>query len=179
MGDRENQRAAREIGEGRLVAQYLNERQGTDYEARAGDREPADVVLVSPTRRHPTREAQVVTIPLDFRHRDDNQNVQRAQARLTEMLGQRGVNQVYVGLTLSGEAEMHGMSLPQIEHLARVIAGEVGERDVVLRYNDIYERSPELAELVHNIVISQPGLVLNTQVEIPAGAAIPLDGRWL
>ena len=63
MGDRENQRAAREIGEGRLVAQYLNETQGTDYEARAGDREPADVVLVSPTGQHPTREAQVVTIP--------------------------------------------------------------------------------------------------------------------
>jgi hypothetical protein len=81
---------AREVEEGRLVAQYLNERHGTDYEARAGDREPADVVLVSPTGRHPAREAQVVTIPLDFRHRDDNQNVQRAQARLSEMLGQQG-----------------------------------------------------------------------------------------
>src|ERR1700730_8717716 len=84
----------------------------------------------------------VVTIPLDFRHRDDNQNVQRAQTRLTEMLGQQGVNQVYVGLTLSGEAEMHGMPLPRIEQLARLIAGEVRERDVTLRYNDIYERSP-------------------------------------
>jgi hypothetical protein len=179
MGDRENQRAAREVEEGRLVAHYLNERQGTDYEARAGDREPADVVLVSPSGRHPPREAQVVTIPLDFRHRDDNQNVQRAQARLTEMLGQQGVNQVYVGLTLSGEAEMHGMPLPRIEQLARLIAGEVGERDATLRYNDIYERSAELAELVHNIVISRPGLVPNTQVDIPLGGALPPDGRWI
>ena len=101
MGDRENQRAAREIGEGRLVARYLNGTHGTDYEARAGEREPADVVLVSPSGQHPPREAQVVTIPLDFRSRDDNQNVARVQARLTEILGQLGVNQVNVGLTLS------------------------------------------------------------------------------
>jgi hypothetical protein len=179
MGDRENQRVAREVEEGSLVARYLNERQGTDYEARAGDHEPADVVLVSPTGRHLPREAQVVTIPLDFRHRDDNQNVQRAQARLTEMLGQRGVNQVYVGLTLSGEAEMHGIPLPRLEQLARLIAAEVGERDAILRYNDIYDRSPELAELVHNIVISPPGLVHNTQVDIPQGGALPPDGRWI
>jgi len=179
MGDRENQRAAREIEEGRLVAQYLNERQGTDYESRAGDREPADVVLVSPTGQHPPREAQVVTIPLDFRNRDDNQNVARVQTRLTEVLVQQGINRVYVGLTLSGEAEMHGMPLRQIEQLAGLIAREVGECDVTLRYNDIYERSLELAELVHNIVISRRGLVLNTQVDIPAGGAVPLDGRWI
>jgi sirohydrochlorin ferrochelatase len=77
MGDRENPPVAREIEEGRLVAQYLNERQGTDYEAQAGDHEPADVVLVSRGGQHRRREAQVVTIPLDFRHRDDNQDVQR------------------------------------------------------------------------------------------------------
>jgi hypothetical protein len=98
---------------------------------------------------------------------------------LTEILGQQGVNQVYVGLTLRGEAEMHGMPLRQIEQLAGLIAGEVGEHDPTFRYNDIYERSPELAELVHNIVISRPGLVLNTQVDIPIGGAVPLNGRWI
>ena len=61
MGDRENQRVVREVEEGRLVALYLNERQGTDYEARTGDHEPVDVVLVSRTGRHPRCEAQVVT----------------------------------------------------------------------------------------------------------------------
>lgn len=179
MGDRENQRAAREIGEGRLVAQYLNGRHGTDYEARAGEREPADVVLVSPSGQYPPREAQVVTIPLDFRNRDDNQNVARVQARLTEILGQLGVNQVNVGLTLSREAETRGIPAPRIEQLAGVIAGEVGNHPVVLRYNDLFERSPELGDFFHSVVISERGLVPNTRVEIPAGGALPPDGRWV
>ena len=179
MGDREAQKTAWEVEQGALVARHLNGAQGTDYEAKAANAEPSDVVLISPTGRFPDRNAQVVSIPLDFRHRDDKQTVIRVQERLIQLFRERGINEIYVGLSLSGEVEMHGMTRPQVEQLADVIVRKWGERDVTLRYDDIYEQSPELAELVHTIVIARPGLFCGMQIDIPAGGAIPPDGRWI
>jgi hypothetical protein len=179
IGDREAQKRAWEVEQGRLVAEYLNGAQGTDYEARAADAEPADVILVSPSGRFPPRNAQVVSIPLDFRSRDDKQTVNRIRTRLAELMRARGVQEIYVGLSLSGEAEMHGMTRPQIEQLADFIVRMRGEQDVTLGYDEIYEHSPELADLVHRILIARPGLFRGMQVDIPAGSAVPLDGRWI
>jgi len=72
---------------------------------------------------------------------------------------------------------MHGIPVPQIEQLAGVIAHEVGKHPVVHRYNDLLEHSPELGDFFHSVVISERGLVPHTRVEIPAGGALPLDGR--
>jgi hypothetical protein len=84
-----------------------------------------------------------------------------------------------VRLSLSGAVEMHGMTRPQVVQLAELVAQNWGQQDVTLRYNDIYERSPELAELVHTIFISRPGVFRGMQIDIPAGGAVPLDGRWI
>jgi hypothetical protein len=35
------------------------------------------------------------------------------------------------------------------------------------------------SDFFHNVVISERGLVPNTRVEIPAGGALPPDGRWI
>ena len=177
--DREAQKMAWEVEQGRLVAEYLNGAQGTDYEARATDAEPADVIIVSPTGRFPVRDAQVVSIPLEFCSRDDKQTVARVKARLELLMKARGIEEIYVGLTLSGEAEMRGMTRPRIEQLADLVVQKRGDQDVTLRYDEIYEALPELAELVHAIVISRPGLFRGIQVDIPAGGAVPPDGRWI
>lgn len=103
----------------------------------------------------------------------------RVQQRLIQLFRERGINEIYVELSLSGEVETHGMTRPQVEQLADVIVQKWGERDVTLRYDDIYEQSPELADLVHTIVIARPGLFCGMQIDIPAGGAIPPDGRWI
>jgi hypothetical protein len=81
MGDREAQKKAWELEQGALVARHLNASQGADYEARVADAEPADVALISPTGRYAAKTAQVVSIPLDFRSRDDKQTVSRMQEK--------------------------------------------------------------------------------------------------
>ncbi len=179
IGDREAQKTAWEVKQGRRVAEYLNGRQGTDYQARAADAEPADVIIFSPSRRFRARSAQVVSIPLDFRSRDDKQTVARVQTRLALLMKAQGIEEVYVGLSLSGKAEMYGMTRPQTEQLADLIVQKRGDRDVTLRYDEIYESFPDLVELVHTIVIGRPGLVCGIEVDIPAGGAVPLDGRWI
>lgn len=179
MGDREAQKKEREVAQGRLVAEYLNKTQGADYEARAADAEPADVILTSPSGRFPDRDAQVVSIPLDFRSRDDKQTVARIHTNLTHLMEERGIEDIYVGLSLSGEAEMHGMTRSQIEQLADLTLQKRGERDVTIRYEEIYERVPELAELVHTVIIARHDLFRGIQIDIPAGGAVPPDGRWI
>ncbi len=179
MGDREAQKKDREVEQGRLVAEYLKRTQGTDYEARPADAEPADVSLVSPTGRFPLHNAQVVSIPLDFRHRDDKHTVTKIQTSLALLMRERGINEIYVALILSGEVEMHGMTRPQIEQLADLIVQKRGEQDVTLRYDEIYEGFPDLADLVHTIVIARPGLFRGLQIDVPAGGAVPPDGRWI
>ncbi|QHS52890.1 hypothetical protein [Edaphobacter sp. 12200R-103] len=69
-----------EVHQGKLVAKSLNEAEGSDYEAHPSEREPADVVLKSSSDKFPDREAQIVSIPLDFRYRDDKNTVQKLKS---------------------------------------------------------------------------------------------------
>ena len=85
-----------------------------------------------------------------------------------------------VGLILSGEAEMHGMKRGAVEQLAHIIVSEGADKNVTLRYDSIYERSPELAKLVHDIFVSRhPDVIEEVSVDIPAGGAFPVDGQWI
>jgi hypothetical protein len=71
------------------------------------------------------------------------------------------------------------MTRQQIEQLADLILQKRGEQDVTLRYDEIYESVPELAELVHTVLIARPGLFGGIQIDIPAGGPVPPDGRWI
>lgn len=180
MADRATEKKAWEVEQGAVVANELNRAEGTDYKAEAGTSEPADVVLTSSNPNFPNRSAQVVSIPLNFRHRDDKQTVQRLQATLVELLMQRGMRHMLVGLILSGKAELHGMKPGVVDQLADIIVSEGASKDVNIRYDAIYERLPELAELVHDIFVSHhPDVIEEVSVDIPAGGAFPMDGRWI
>lgn len=180
MGDREAAKKAWEIEQGSCVARELNNAEGSDYEAEASKHEPADVVLASPSRKFQPRDAQVVSIPLDFRSRDDKQTVKHVETRLRNLLTARNVRHLLVGLVMSGDAEMHGVKPALLEQLADLIANERREQNVTLRYDNIYERAPELAEMFHNIFISHhPDVIEEVSIDIPAGSAVPADGRWI
>src|SRR5260370_19067145 len=75
-----------EIRQGFLVAKTLNETEGSDYEAGPAKQEPADVILKSSSGKYPDREAQIVSIPLDFRSRDDKGTIEKLRTSLRTCL---------------------------------------------------------------------------------------------
>jgi hypothetical protein len=180
MGSREEEKKQWELRQGAIVARAINEAEGADYEATFAMREPADVELKSAGGRFPTRGAQVVSIPLDFRSRDDKHTVRRLETLLEEALIERGMRHVLVGVIPSGAVEMHGASRLMVGRLADFIEREGRDRDAFYGYNEIYGHDHELGEMFHNINISHhPDLIDGVEIEIPRGGAVPLDGRWI
>jgi hypothetical protein len=180
MGDREAEKKAWEIEQAALIAHEINNAEGTDFVAEASQHEPADVVLVSRSGKLKSRNAQVVSIPLDVRFRDDKQTVRRVQDGLTVLLKERGMRHMLVGLVLAADAEMRGLRPALLEELADLVVREGHDENFTLLYNDIYDRSPQLAEMVHGIFVSHhPEAIKGVSVDIPAGCAVPQDGRWI
>jgi hypothetical protein len=52
-------------------------------------------------------------------------------------------------------------------------------RNQTLRYDEIYEKSSEVAANVHDILISHHEIISGVEIDIPAGSTIPPDGRWI
>jgi hypothetical protein len=179
MSNREEAKKVWELEKCRRVAEAINEADGADYEAQPSNAEPADVVLVSKSKKFVQRPAQVVSIPLDFRHRDDKGTVEKLKRGLAELLRNKGMEHLLVGVIPSGDAEMHGVKEPIVEQLAEIVAKEGRDRDLVLGYGEIYERSPELAESIHNIFVSHHDAIPEIEIDIPAGSAVPGDGQWI
>jgi hypothetical protein len=179
MANQEEQKKKWEQEQGQLVAAEINKSKGTDYDVHPPDAEPADVTLKSKSGAHPPLQVQVVSIPLDFRHRDDKHSVEKIREALKRSLEERGFNHCCVGLILSGEAEMHGMKHAELEFLIGLVLKEAANGNRTLKYEDIFERSPELSEMVHGIIISHHEELQKADVNIPSGSALPPDGRWI
>jgi hypothetical protein len=180
MANHEEQKKNWEREQGQLVAAEMNKSKGTDYDAHPPDAEPADVTLKSKSGTHPPLPVQVVSIPLDFRHRDDKHSVEKIREALKRSLEENWFNQCCVGLILSGEAEMHGIKHTELVLLTEIILTEAANgENRTLKYEDILERSPKLSELVHTIIISHHEELQNPDVDIPVGGGLPPDGRWI
>lgn len=179
MADYEDEKKKWELNQCQIVSAEMNKLRGTDYEASSSDAEPADVILKSKSCLYRTLPVQVVSIPLDFRHRDDKHSVGKIKETLTHSLEAHGFIHCSVGLILSGEAEMHGIKHTELEFLTEIILKEVATGNRRIQYEDILERSPDLAELVHDIIISHHEEIQKPDVDIPAAGALPPDGRWI
>jgi hypothetical protein len=179
MVTREEEKKKWELEQCRLVAGEINKQRGTDYEARPSKAEPADVVLESKSGGNPALPVQVVSIPLDFRHRDDKHSVGKIKETLSQTLQAAGLKHCVVGVILSGEAEMRGIKQSLLDVLVKIILQEAGGGNRTLRYDEIFERSPELSDLVHDILISHHEIIPTVEVDIPAGSSLPLDGQWI
>jgi hypothetical protein len=180
MASYEEEKKNWELGQGHLVAMEINKVEGSDYEAHPSDQEPADLILRSKSKARPDLPVQVVSIPVDFRHRDDKHTVEKVRAALFGKLVAAGVKHCLVGIILSGDAEMHGIKAATMDALGELIlhAASAG-RNQALDYGDIYERSPEIAEQVHTVLISYHECVPSVEIDVPAGSALPPDGRWI
>jgi len=156
MTNHEKEKKKWEQEQGQLVAAEINKSKGTDYDAHPPDAEPADVTLKSKSWAHPPLPVQVVSIPLDFRHRDDKHSVEKVREALKRSLEEHSFNHCCVGLILSGEAEMHGIKHIELQLLTEIVLKEAANGNRTLKYEDIFERSPELSELVHDIIVFSP-----------------------
>jgi hypothetical protein len=175
----EDGKKQRELYFSQLVAQEMNKTRGTDYEAGPSDGEPADATLRSKSGKFPTLPVQVVSIPLDFRHRDDKHSVDKIRESLKSSLQEHGFKHYVVGLILSGKGEMRGIKHRDLEILTDIVLREAASGGRTIDYGEIYEQSSELSELVHTIIVSHHEELQSPDVDIPAGGALPPDGRWI
>lgn len=180
MANYEEEKRNWELEQGRLVAAEMNEAEGSDYEAHTSNQEPADVVLRSKSNARPELSVQVVSIPLDFRHRDDKHTVERIKATLFQRLVAEGIKHCVVGIILSGDAEMHGIKSPIMDALGDLVIRVAATRkNQTLDYAELYEHSSEIADQVHTVLISHHECVPGVEIDMPAGSALPPDGRWI
>ncbi len=180
MNSREMKKKQWEVWQGALVARAINQAEGTDYEASPATQEPADVVLKSISGKYPDIEAQVVSIPLDFRSRNDKHTLIQLETYLRQILLDRGMHHMFIGVIPSGEVEMHGVPRHIIDRLADLIEREGRNREVYLSNDDIYDCDHELGEMFHSINISHhPDVIKDVKIDIPQGCAVPPDGWWI
>jgi hypothetical protein len=184
MNERELEKKRREVAEVEPVAAELNLKFGTDYIAVPSKVEPADVLLESPSRAHPDRPVQVVSIPHDYEIRADNNNLERLKTMLTEGLEKRAISHCFVGLTVLGNATKRGMPPEQVEHLAdelRSIAATLERAGAVeLDSMQLLTIDPELTAYISNLVLLWDANHDGVIVETPGVAAeLPDDGSWI
>jgi|SRR5271156_3866705 len=169
-----------ELRQGFLVAKILNETEGSDYEAEPAKQEPADVILKSSSGEYPDREAQIVSIPLDFRSRDDKGTIEKLRTSLRDFLMVRGLRHLLVGIIPSNRTEMGGMPKHLVEKLAEIIERAGSKVDVHLKYEDLEQYDHEVSDMVHFVNVSHhPEIIEDIEIDIPAGGAVPIDGQWI
>jgi len=161
------------------VADGMNEMDGTDYRAVPYSPDPPDVLLISDSGKHATREAEVVSTPQDFTIRYDNKNVRKFERRLRLALQQLGFSNCNLLVYWSDSAVRFGVEDPLIFKLAEIIVATASRDDYLfLRGVEIYKHSPEVSRVVHYARVfrlSYPTL----EVHSASGCWLPGDGRWI
>jgi len=162
-----------------LVAEQINREEGTDYRADLCRDDPPDVLLVSESGKHRTREAEVVSTPQDFTIRYDNKNTQKFERQLRAALSVLQVSGFDVLVGWRQHAVRFGMDLTVISELAKIIAATApsdGHRH--LRGVEIYKYSPEVARQVDYFRVrrcSSAMLAVHSSCLFWA----PKDGSWV
>ncbi len=162
-----------------LVAEQINREEGTDYRADLCGDDPPDVLLVSGSGKHRTREAEVVSTPQDFTIRYDNKNTRRFERQLRAALTVLRVSGLDVLVGWRQDAVRFGLDLTVISELAKIIAVTAppdGHRH--LRGVEIYTYSPEVARQVDYFRVrrcSSATLAVHSSCLFWA----PMDGRWV
>jgi hypothetical protein len=179
VSNREAEKKERELIPCRWLAKEINSTQGTDYKACASNKEPADVLLRSVSGRHPEIAVQVVSIPLDWRQRDDIHCVTRTKEALTGALQRRGLEHCLIDLAPTAKTEKRGIPKSLVERLADLVFGEAAKGNRQLDYRQIGAYSPQLSEYINYISIFCHRAVPKVRVDIASGALLPPDGRWI
>lgn len=162
------------------VASEINQTAGTDFQPQEAAREPADIVFVSPSRKWPDRDAQVVSTPRDIHHRDDSHNLERMRQNMTAALRARGTRGIFVGLLPDAIAVERGVRPRLLERIADFISGKGRVGDFTVQYDELLELLPDVAEYFHQFFVSYLPDQDWTVVDVAGpGGALPLDGRWI
>jgi hypothetical protein len=176
--DRDIEKKKRELIPCRLLAEEINREQGTDYKACESDEGLADALLRSVSGKYLEIAVQVVSVPLDWRHRDDNQGVAKMNKVLTDALARRGAKHCSIDLALSRTATRRMPGIV-VERLADLICGEAEKGSRQLGPSQIAAYSPELTQYVDCISIFYSSAIQAVTVSAPSGDMLPPDGRWI
>ena len=149
------------------VAAEINRRNGTDFAVQKGQNEPADVIFVSRSRKWPSRDAQVVSVPRDIHHRDDNQNLERIRRVLEDALNERRVHGVFVGVLPDANAVEHRVNGALIDQIADLILARADGAGFRITYEELLETAPEVADYFHQIIVRKLSNEELSIVEVP------------
>ncbi len=144
------------------VAQALNELDSADYDVPDAEwqlsnpNEPADVIFISASGAHPSRGAQITTIPYgmnrsDLGLRDDNGNIRKFERGVREALLRRGAQGWQIDVHLTQEGELRKPRSSQIEQLTELIWQRACEGPWAVPWEKIWESSEDLAKFVSDV----------------------------
>jgi hypothetical protein len=184
MNEREQKKKDREIRVAGWLADELNSLRGCDYETKWPCEEPADVKLVSPSRRCEEVKVQVVTAPSnsEWRLRDNLLAACHLIEELPPILRRLSVDHCSIDIQLTDRGEEHAVSVRDLNELGLVVQGSVSHRGedarVYLSQDSIREKSPRVTALVNSISIySHPKMPLS--IDVAKAIIVPSDGRWI
>lgn len=176
---REAKKKERELLPCRRLALEINRVQGTDYDACASDDGFADALLRSASRKHPDISIQVVSVPLDWRYRNDKSSLTRTTQALADALLRRGLKNCSIDLVPTTKAETRKMPAPLVQKLADLLFDERAKGSRRLDYGQIYAYAPDLAEYFDYATIFCHRAIPKVTVEIASGHVLPPDGQWI
>lgn len=166
-----------ELSIGTKLAMAINAASGTDYIAECAQCDPPDVRLVSSSGRHPARDVEVVTAPLEPLAREDHGNLLKLRSRLERDLRARDFPPCWVQVDPKESAVRRGVGPDELKLLADLLE-EGRSRDLELDDVEIYARSPRLAALISGASVFHAG---GSHVLVSLGHAVFVerDGRWI
>jgi hypothetical protein len=179
MTERERRKKEWELKPCHLLAKEINRRSGTDYEAGASDEGLADALLRSVSGKHPDVPVQVVSIPLDWRHRDDKHSLAKTREAVTAALLKRGLEHCSISLVPTTKAEARKMPGHLVEQLAELVLDGAARGIRQLNYTQIGAYSSGLPGYFDYISIFCHPAIPRVTVEIASGTLLPPDGRWI
>lgn len=168
----------REVLVCQLVADEINKTCGTDFQARAVEREPPDVMLVSKSGKHAVRSFEVVSAPQDFTIRYDTGNVQRLERTLRSALEQRNFSGYRIGIHWADAAKQHALK-GGLNDLAALVIGSAPKSGYIFMGGvEIWHVCRRLASLIDYLSVFR---LPYERLEINSMASwwAPRDGLWI
>lgn len=157
------------------VVYCLNQVEGTDYSVEKSMKDPPDLLLVSRAEKFPIRGVEVTTIPGEskFFLREDNTNLTRLRAQLARAIAGGNRSSWYVWVDLTDKALKTKLGNEDIREIGLLISQNLGSDRSELSSLDIWNRSPELSNLVHGLgwfPSKEHGIQIHFQLQSFAGA---------
>jgi len=175
----DDEKKCREVAYCQSVAREINAAEKTDYHAEPANQEPADCIFVSESGRFPLRRAQVVTIPQDFTHREDNNNIVRLKRDLARTLKKHGLDHCFTWDGLTDDGSRCGLKSDEVLELSNLVRERAVKDNATLQGVEIWQYSSRLGKLVAHVGFFSAPALKDVCVSVSVTRFVPKGGDWI